>query len=178
MIIFDRSASAATFSRFIPSVKVRFDYGAMIFILTFSLVSVSGYRVDKLLDMAHQRLSTIIIGTSLCITVSMLVCPIWAGRELRSLITRNMDKLADSLEGVYYCTKCIYYGRYIYIYIFCHFSLRIFRFQYSGCVNEYFQEGGSLVESNKECQKKLQGYKCVLSSKATEESMVCERTKH
>ncbi|PQQ10596.1 aluminum-activated malate transporter 10 [Prunus yedoensis var. nudiflora] len=32
--------SAATFSRFIPSVKTRFDYGIMIFILTFSLVSV------------------------------------------------------------------------------------------------------------------------------------------
>ncbi|KAL3630791.1 hypothetical protein CASFOL_023775 [Castilleja foliolosa] len=37
-------AAAATFSRFIPSIKERFDYGTMIFILTFSLISVSGYR--------------------------------------------------------------------------------------------------------------------------------------
>ncbi|KAG6684740.1 hypothetical protein I3842_12G077400 [Carya illinoinensis] len=132
-------ASAATFTRFIPSVKIRFDYGAMIFILTFSLVSVSGYRVDKLFDLAHQRLSTIIIGTALCIVVTMLVCPIWAGQELYALITRNMDKLADSLDG---------------------------------CVAEYFQDGdGSLVDSGKERQKKLRGYKCVLSSKATEETM-------
>ncbi|XP_040988381.1 aluminum-activated malate transporter 10-like [Juglans microcarpa x Juglans regia] len=135
-------ASAATFSRFIPSVKARFDYGAMIFILTFSFVSVSGYRVDRLFDLAHQRISTILIGTSLCIIVSMLVCPIWAGQELYTLITRNMDKLSDSLGA---------------------------------CVSEYFQDGGcSLADGtdyDKECQKKLQGYKCVLSSKAAEESM-------
>ncbi|XP_038993428.1 aluminum-activated malate transporter 10-like [Hibiscus syriacus] len=92
-------ASAATFSRLIPSVKSLFDYGAMVFILTFSFVVVSGYRVDKLFEFAHNRISTIIIGTSLCIIVIMLVCPIWSGQELHSLIVRNMDKLADSLDG-------------------------------------------------------------------------------
>ena len=92
-------ASAATFSRFIPSIKARCDYGAMIFILTFSLVSVSSYRVDELLAMAQQRVSTIIIGTSLCIIVSMTIRPIWAGQELHVLVTRNMDKLANSLQG-------------------------------------------------------------------------------
>ncbi|XP_059442055.1 aluminum-activated malate transporter 10-like [Corylus avellana] len=131
-------ASAATFSRFIPSVKARFDYGAMIFILTFSLVSISGYRVDEVFNLAHRRLSTIIIGTTLCIIVSMLVCPIWAGQELFTLIFRNMDKLADSLEG---------------------------------CVGEYFKDGDDIDDSDKECHKKLQGYKCVLSSKAAEDSM-------
>nr|POE76280.1 aluminum-activated malate transporter 10 [Quercus suber] len=139
VVVFENSvASAATFSRFIPSVKARFDYGAMIFILTFSLVSVSGYRVDELFEMAHHRISTIIIGTSLCIIISMLICPIWAGQELYTLTTRNMDKLTTSLDG---------------------------------CVEEYFKDSGSVVESNKECHKKLQGYKCVLISKAAEESM-------
>ncbi|XWS61556.1 hypothetical protein CRYUN_Cryun07bG0135400 [Craigia yunnanensis] len=131
-------ASAATFSRLIPSAKSLFDYGAMIFILTFSLVAVSGYRVDKLFDLAHQRISTIIIGTSLCILVIMLVCPIWSGQELHSLIVRNMDKLVDSLDG---------------------------------CVTQYFNHSGECTNSNEEADKKLQGYKCVLSSKATEESM-------
>lgn len=93
------AAAAATFSRFIPSIKARFDYGAMIFILTFSLVSVSGYRVDKLFELANQRLSTIAIGTSICILTSMLFCPVWAGYELHCLISNNIDKLADSLDG-------------------------------------------------------------------------------
>lgn len=93
------AAVAATFSRFIPTIKARFDYGALIFIMTFSFVSVSGYRVDKLVEMAHQRLSTIVIGTSLCIIIGMLVCPIWAGVELHNLTHRNLDKLASYLEG-------------------------------------------------------------------------------
>ncbi|KAG5249483.1 aluminum-activated malate transporter [Salix suchowensis] len=131
-------ASAATFSRFIPSVKARFDYGALIFILTFSLVAVSGYRVEELFDLAHQRLSTIIIGTSLCVLVTMLICPIWAGQELNALISRNMDKLADSLDG---------------------------------CVEEYFDHNGELEDSDKQPGKNLIGYKCVLNSKTTEESM-------
>ena len=97
-------ASAATFSRFVPAVKKKFDYGTVIFILTFSLVSVSGYRVEKLFDMAKQRLSTIIIGTSLCILTSMLVSPIWAGQELHCLIIKNMEKLATSLECEFSCS--------------------------------------------------------------------------
>ncbi|OVA01485.1 Aluminum-activated malate transporter [Macleaya cordata] len=132
-------AIAATFSRFIPTVKARFDYGAMIFILTFSLVSVSGYRVDKLFELAQQRLSTIAIGTALCLLVSMLICPVWAGKDLHDLITRNMDKLADSLDG---------------------------------CVAEYFTESSNTDDENEQdCRKKLQGYKCVLNSKASEDSL-------
>ncbi|KAI6707782.1 hypothetical protein NL676_010744 [Syzygium grande] len=131
-------ASAATFSRFMPSVKARFDYGAMIFILTFSLVSISGYRLDKLVGMAHQRLSTIAIGTSLCILISMFVSPIWAGDELHQLIHGNMEKLAESLEG---------------------------------CVANYFKDNQSGHPSEKDNSNKTQAYKCVLNSKATEESM-------
>ncbi|KAL6322189.1 hypothetical protein AAG906_005135 [Vitis piasezkii] len=131
-------AAVATFSRFVPSVKARFDYGASIFILTFSLVSVSGYRVEKLVGLAHNRLSTIAIGTSLCIIISMLFCPIWAGDELHSLITRNLEKLSDSLNG---------------------------------CVAEYFHQNGTVDSGGEDCSKKLRGYKCVLNSKATEDSM-------
>ncbi|GAV68703.1 LOW QUALITY PROTEIN: ALMT domain-containing protein, partial [Cephalotus follicularis] len=131
-------ASAITFSRYIP-VKDQFDYGATIFILTFSLVAVSGYQVDKLFVIAHERISTIIIGTSLCIAIIMLVCPIWAGEELHNLITANIDKLDSSLDGR---------------------------------VAEYFTEIRKLSDDNEdESPKKLLGYRCVLSSKATEDSM-------
>ncbi|KAK9049894.1 hypothetical protein SSX86_031136 [Deinandra increscens subsp. villosa] len=125
-------ASATTFSRFIPVVKARFDYGCTIFILTYSLVSISGYRVDHLIQIAHERLSTIIIGTCLCIMTSILVFPVWAGLELHLLIPRNMEKIAQSLD--------------------C-------------CVADYFGH------DNEESKKNLQGYKCVLNSKASEESM-------
>ncbi|CAD6260964.1 unnamed protein product [Miscanthus lutarioriparius] len=61
-------SSAATFSRFIPEVKARYDYGVTIFILTFSLVAVSSYRVDELIRLAHQRFSTIVVGVATCQT--------------------------------------------------------------------------------------------------------------
>ncbi|KAK7356815.1 hypothetical protein VNO80_16093 [Phaseolus coccineus] len=128
-------ASAATFSRFIPTIKARFDYGAMIFILTFCLVSISGYRVDELLVMAQYRMFTIIIGSILCIIVSLVIRPIWAGFELFVLVTGNLDKLANSLQ--------------------C-------------CVAQYF-DGSETPDEDSD--KQLLGYKCVLSSKATEESM-------
>ncbi|KAK1258387.1 Aluminum-activated malate transporter 10 [Acorus gramineus] len=123
-------------SVFLIEVKSRFDYGVLIFILTFSLVSVSGYRVDKLFDLAQQRLSTIAIGTSMCIFISILVFPVWAGTDLHRLIIRNMDKLAESLDG---------------------------------CVSTYFD--GGIRKSEEEPGKKAQGYKCVLNSKASEESL-------
>ncbi|CAL5018842.1 unnamed protein product [Urochloa decumbens] len=91
-------AAGATFSRFIPTVKARFDYGVTIFILTYSLVAVSGYRVDELAALAQQRLATIAIGIMLCLGVAVVVCPVWAGQELHRLTTSNMDKLAGALD--------------------------------------------------------------------------------
>ncbi|KAI3523147.1 hypothetical protein L1887_01204 [Cichorium endivia] len=91
--------AAATFSRFIPDIKKRYDYGVLIFILTFSLVSVSGYRVDKIIELAHKRLSTILFGGATCIIISMCVCPVWAGEDLHQLIVTNLEKLASFLEG-------------------------------------------------------------------------------
>ncbi|GFY90198.1 aluminum activated malate transporter family protein [Actinidia rufa] len=131
-------ASAATFSRFIPSIKARFDYGAMIFILTFSLVSVSGYRVGELFELAQTRFSTIAIGTTICILTSMLFWPVWAGTELHLLITHNTEKLADSLDG---------------------------------CIADYFSDNRDVDKSNDDSSKNLQGYKCALNSKGTEESL-------
>lgn len=130
-------ASAATFSRFIPTIKSRFDYGITIFILTFSLVAVSGYRVDKLIQLAEQRLSTIAIGIAICFLVAILVFPVWAGDDLHLLTIRNMDKLADSLESF---------------------------------VDVYFNKDQAVDEEEVSSQK-LQGYKCVLNSKASEDSL-------
>ncbi|CAN4127148.1 unnamed protein product [Withania somnifera] len=127
-------ASAATFTRFIPAVKARFDYGTMIFILTFTLVSICGYRVANLLNMAHERVSTIIIGTSLCVITSILIFPIWAGEELHKLVISNLEKLAESLD--------------------C-------------CVAEYFSDSEDTTTNT----KKMLAFKCVLNSKASEETM-------
>jgi len=128
----------ATFSRFIPTVKARFDYGVTIFILTYSLVAVSGYRVDALVAMAQQRLCTIAIGVSMCVAICALICPVWAGQELHRATVRNMDKLADAVEA---------------------------------CVEGYFAAAAAGEEAKDNSNKKAaEGYKCVLNSKASEDS--------
>ncbi|KAK4766424.1 hypothetical protein SAY87_008066 [Trapa incisa] len=91
--------ATATFTRFFPRIKARYDYGVLIFILTYSMVAISGYRVHELIQLAHQRLTTILIGGATCVFVAIFVCPVWAGEDLHSLIAGNIDKLADFLEA-------------------------------------------------------------------------------
>ncbi|KAK7312683.1 hypothetical protein VNO77_36742 [Canavalia gladiata] len=137
-------AAIASFIRFFPKVKARYDYGMLIFILTFSLISVSGFRDDEVLEMAHKRLSTIFIGGSACVMISIFVCPVWAGEEFHYSIAHKLEILADFLEAF---------------------------------VREYFkisQEGESI--DNKEGDSTdnksfLEGYKKVLNSKSSDDSM-------
>ncbi|XP_057778324.1 aluminum-activated malate transporter 8-like isoform X2 [Salvia miltiorrhiza] len=92
-------AAVSTFTRFIPNVKRRYDYGVLIFILTFSLVAVSGARISEIMELAHQRLSTILIGGATCIVVSLCIYPVWAGQDLHHLIASNIQNLSASLQG-------------------------------------------------------------------------------
>ncbi|KAK9985987.1 hypothetical protein SO802_030938 [Lithocarpus litseifolius] len=133
-------AAGSSFTRFIPRIKARYDYVVLIFILTFSLVSVTGYRVDKILELANERLMTIGIGGAICIIVSICVCPVWAGEDLHKLVASNIEKLASSLEG--------FGGEYF--------------------PDPEDHEGN--VMASKGDKALLQGYKSVLNSKNTEES--------
>ncbi|KAG4994413.1 hypothetical protein JHK82_031143 [Glycine max] len=92
-------AAIASFIRFFPKVKARYDYGMLIFILTFSLISVSGFREVEVLEMAHKRLSTIFIGGSACVMISIFVCPVWAGEEFHYSIAHKLEILGDFLEA-------------------------------------------------------------------------------
>lgn len=89
----------------------------MIFILTFSLVSISGYRTDELFDVAKARILTIIVGTFLCIIVSLIIRPVWAGLDLYVLVIGNLNKLADSFQGQYFLKFVI---NIYYLYILIH----------------------------------------------------------
>ncbi|KAL1201878.1 Aluminum-activated malate transporter 1 [Cardamine amara subsp. amara] len=91
-------AAVSTFVRFCPWVKKRFDYGILIFILTFALISLSGFRDEEILDLAESRLSTVVIGGVSCILISIFVCPVWAGQDLHSLLASNFDTLAHFLQ--------------------------------------------------------------------------------
>lgn len=89
-----------TFLRFFPEMKARYDYGLIILMLTFSMVSVSGYRDEDALTIAYERLLTIIVGCVIALLVSILICPVWVGEDLQRLIAANLEKLGSFLEGM------------------------------------------------------------------------------
>ncbi|XP_015936013.1 aluminum-activated malate transporter 2-like [Arachis duranensis] len=90
-----------TYIRCIPGVKAKYDYGFSIFILTFSLVSISGYRNDEseTLELSCKRLFTIIIGSILSMIVSACIFPVWIGEDLHNSVAKNIEKIGDFLEG-------------------------------------------------------------------------------
>ncbi|KAG6632023.1 aluminum-activated malate transporter 2-like [Carya illinoinensis] len=92
-------AGLVTFIRFFPQMKARYDYGLLIFMLTFCLVSISGYRDEDLLDVAHRRVSTILIGSFTSVFVCICICPVWAGDDLHNLVASNIENLGSFLQG-------------------------------------------------------------------------------
>jgi hypothetical protein len=191
------TGTSSTFARLCPKIKAKYDYGFMIFILTFSFIAISGYREDALLRYAYLRLETIIIGCGICILISLLICPIWAGEDLHKLIICNLEGLARSLEGK--ANIHVWESSFMCIWILGVISfsqaevlrfniimvvkpfhnngpplvlllLLRFRFLYvSGSVAEYFQKYSHEDTDN---DNVYNGYKCILNSKANEEALV------
>lgn len=95
------AAGGATYIRFFPQMKKRYDYGLLVFILTFCLVSVSSYREKEILDIAQKRVVTILIGGLISVLVCIFVYPIWAGDDLHNLVSKNIEKLGNFLQGRY-----------------------------------------------------------------------------
>ncbi|KAM0948950.1 putative aluminum-activated malate transporter [Dioscorea sansibarensis] len=102
--------AAATYFRFAPKIKKKYDYGVTIFILTFSLVSVSGVRGDQIIKLSRDRLSSIMIGFAVCLFIALFVFPIWAGDELHNSLSNKFDKLAESVEGCLEDYTCLLEG--------------------------------------------------------------------
>ncbi|KEH44440.1 putative aluminum-activated malate transporter [Medicago truncatula] len=90
--------AAATYVRFIPYIKKNYDYGVMIFLLTFNLIIVSSYRVDNVWSIGKDRIYTICIGVGLCLVMSLFVFPNWSGEELHKSTISKLEGLAKSIE--------------------------------------------------------------------------------
>ncbi|XP_068651241.1 aluminum-activated malate transporter 12-like [Aristolochia californica] len=91
--------ATCTYLRFFPYIKKNYDYGVVIFLLTFNLITVSSYRVDNVLKIAHERIYTIAIGCGLCLIMSLLVFPNWSGEDLHNSMVSKLEDLATSIEA-------------------------------------------------------------------------------
>ncbi|XP_041994145.1 aluminum-activated malate transporter 8-like [Salvia splendens] len=93
-------AAAMTFVRFFHNVKAKYDYGVLIFILSFILVSISGLRMNNVLNLAQARLVTTLIGASTSLAICILIRPVWAGEDLHKYVAQNISQLGNFLEGI------------------------------------------------------------------------------
>ncbi|KAL5223666.1 hypothetical protein ABZP36_010305 [Zizania latifolia] len=90
---------AATYLRFFPSIKKSYDYGVVIFLLTFNLITVSSFRQENVVPIARDRLSTIAIGCAICVFMSLFVLPNWSGEDLHYSTVHKFEELARSIEA-------------------------------------------------------------------------------
>ncbi|XP_031097425.1 aluminum-activated malate transporter 12-like [Ipomoea triloba] len=90
--------SIGTYMRFLPYIKKNYDYGVVIFLLTFNLITVSSYRVENIMKMAHQRFYTIAMGCAICLLMSLFIFPIWSGEDLHNSTVHKFDGLAKSIQ--------------------------------------------------------------------------------
>ncbi|WJX60567.1 Aluminum-activated malate transporter 12 [Trifolium repens] len=97
----------STYMRFIPYIKKNYDYGLVIFLMTFNLIALSSYRVDSVLKIAHERLSSIAIGCAICLIMSLLMFPNWSGEDLHNSTAFKLEGLAKSIEA---CVNVYFYG--------------------------------------------------------------------
>ncbi|KAK6141412.1 hypothetical protein DH2020_024860 [Rehmannia glutinosa] len=150
--------AAATYCRLVPKIKKRYDYGLMIFILTFNLVAVSGVRAEKVLELGRDRLATIGMGFAVCIFVSLLICPIWASNELHYSTASKFDKLATSIQG-----------KFFFLYFFCSYLLELLN--EPGCLDEYFKMASEKENQGADGSAYIEACKFVLNSKSNDESL-------
>ncbi|KAK7261167.1 hypothetical protein RIF29_27472 [Crotalaria pallida] len=91
--------AGVTYMRFLPQIKARYDYGLLVFILTLCLVSVSSYRSNEIIEIAKKRVITILAGGLISLLVCIFVYPVWSGDDLHKLVSQNIEKLGNFLEG-------------------------------------------------------------------------------
>ncbi|CAN0842961.1 Aluminum-activated malate transporter 12 [Linum grandiflorum] len=89
----------ATYMRFFPYVKKNYDYGVVIFLLTFNLITVSSFRISNVLKIAHERFVTISIGCAICLFMTLVVFPIWSSQDLHNSTVNKLRGLANSIEA-------------------------------------------------------------------------------
>ncbi|KAM0059805.1 putative aluminum-activated malate transporter [Helianthus debilis subsp. tardiflorus] len=91
--------ASSTFLRFFPKIKKNYDYGVLIFLLTFNLITVSSYRVDDILKLAKGRIYAIAIGSGICILMSLFILPNWSGEDLHNSTVTKIEGLAKAIEA-------------------------------------------------------------------------------
>ncbi|KAJ9549814.1 hypothetical protein OSB04_022357 [Centaurea solstitialis] len=101
VVLVSRGLTETTWSHMILSLHrmKNYDYGVLVFLLTFNLITVSSYRVDDIVKLARGRIYMIAIGSGVCIFMSLFIFPYWSGEDLHNSTISKIEGLAKSIEA-------------------------------------------------------------------------------
>lgn len=99
--VLPHSGAIATRFRFVPTIKKKYDYGIVVFLLTYNLVAVSGHREEQIVRIASDRLAMIAFGFAVTVMISLIVFPVSAGNELHKSLVSKFKNIKVSLDGMH-----------------------------------------------------------------------------
>lgn len=97
-LLCDLPGFCVTFAKLYPKLKP-YEYGFRVFLITYCLITISGYHTREFIHTATNRFLFIAFGAAVALVVNICIYPIWAGEDLHNLVAKNFMGVAGSLEG-------------------------------------------------------------------------------
>lgn len=87
------------FLRQVPPLKKKYDYAALITLITFGLLTLSEYRTRSGPRLAGLRMLLILVAFIISFGTNICIKPNFAGKDLHQMVSAHFSKVASALDA-------------------------------------------------------------------------------